>query len=357
MQLFTPTRLGALALDNRVVMAPLTRRRSSSDGVPGDIVVEYYRQRATLGLIVSEGTFTSPVSRGYSGQPGIVTPAQIEGWRRVTDAVHDEGGLIVMQLMHSGRVTHTDITGGETPVAPSAIAIAGDVRTPTGAKPYETPRAIDTDEIPDIVQEHVQAARNAVEAGFDGVELHSANGYLLHQFLSPRSNVRTDSYGGSPENRARFGIEVAHAVAAEIGADRVGIRLSPAHNIQDVIETDVDETRATYDALVDGIAPLGLAYLSVLHADPAGSLVQDLRNRFGGPLMANTGFSSPTTREDALALIEQGTADVVAVGRQAIANPDLLARWKGDHPVNDADPSTFYTPGAAGYTDYPVLAR
>lgn len=356
MQLFTPTKLGALALDNRVIMAPLTRRRSTDDGVPTDLVVEYYRQRATLGLIVSEGTYTSPVSRAYPGQPGIVTPAQIEGWRLVTDAVHAEGGLIVMQLMHGGRVTHTDITRGETPVAPSAVAIAGDVYTQTGKKPYETPRAIDTDEIPDIVQEHVQAARNAVEAGFDGVELHSANGYLLHEFLSPVSNVRNDSYGGSPENRARLGIEIAYAVAAEIGADLVGIRISPAHNIQDVIETDADETRATYDALVDGIAPLGLAYLSVLHADPAGELVQDLRARFGGPLMANTGFSSPTSRDDALALVEQGTADVVAVGRQVIANPDLLARWEGDHPVNEADPSTFYTAGAAGYTDYPVLA-
>ncbi len=355
MQLFTPTKLGALALENRVVMAPLTRRRSSEDGVPGDLVVEYYRQRAGLGLIVSEGTFTSPVSRAYTGQPGIATPAQIAGWQRVTDAVHQEGGLIVMQLMHGGRVTHTDITWGETPVAPSAVAINGDVYTQTGKKPYETPRAIDTDEIPDIVQEHVQAARNAIEAGFDGVELHSANGYLLHEFLSPLSNVRTDNYGGSPENRARFGIEVAYAVAAEIGADRVGIRLSPAHNIQDVIETDADETRATYDALVDGIAPLGLAYMSVLHADPAGALVQDLRARFGGPLMANTGFSTLTTRDDAANLVEQGAADVVAVGRAVIANPDLVIRWQGDHPLNDADPSTFYTDGAAGYTDYPAL--
>ena len=356
MQLFTPVNLGALALSNRVVMAPLTRLRAGADGVPGDIIVEHYRQRATLGMIVTEGTWTTPVSQAYTGQPGIYTAEQIAGWRRVTDAVHAEGGLIVMQLMHGGRVTHPDVNGGRIPVAPSAIAIAGDTRTPLGKAPFPVPHALSTDEASAIASELAQSAQNAIEAGFDGVEVHSANGYLLHEFLSPVSNVRTDSYGGSPAARARLGIEAVTAVAEAIGAERVGIRISPAHGIQDVIESDADETRATYEALIDGIAPLGLAYLSVLHSDPAGELVQHLRGRFGGPLMVNSGFGVITTRAEALDVVQNGTADVVAVGRQAIANPDLLRRWKNDTELNEPNPNTFYAEGALGYTDYPALA-
>ena len=355
-QLYSPTTLGALALSNRVVMAPLTRMRAGAEGVPNDLLVEHYRQRASLGLIVTEGTFTSPVSRAYPGQPGIVTDKQIAGWRRVTDAVHSEGGTIVMQLMHGGRVSHPDITGGLLPVAPSAIAIEGDAHTPLGKKPFPVPHAVTTDEASAVADELVTAAKNAIEAGFDGVEVHSANGYLLHEFLSPVSNVRSDVYGGSPENRARLGIETVTAVAEAIGAGRVGIRISPSHNIQDVLETDATETRATYEALVDGIAPLGLAYLSVLHKEPAGEFVQDLRTRFGGPLMVNSGFGQLTTRDEALDFVENGVADVVAVGRQAIANPDLVQRWKGGHPLNEPNPQTFYGAGAEGYTDYPALA-
>jgi N-ethylmaleimide reductase len=355
-QLFTPVQLGALALSNRLVMAPLTRMRADANGVPNDLLVEHYRQRATTGLIVTEGTWTSPVNQAYPGQPGIFTPEQIAGWRRVTDAVHAEGGLIVMQLMHGGRVTHPEITGGLTPVAPSAIAIDGETHTPLGKRRFPEPRALETDEVPRITAEIVQAARNAIEAGFDGVEVHSANGYLLHEFLSPVSNVRTDPYGGSPANRARFGIETVTAVAEAVGADRVGIRISPAHNIQDVFETDEAETKATYDALIDGIAPLGLAYLSVLHGDPAGELVQDLRARFGGPLMVNSGFGIITNRAEAIEVIASGTADVVAVGRQVIANPDLVARWRDDRELNEPNPNTFYGPGAGGYIDYPALA-
>ncbi|QNE47879.1 alkene reductase [Glaciihabitans sp. INWT7] len=356
MQLFAPVNLGALALSNRVVMAPLTRLRAGDAGVPNDLLVEHYRQRATLGLIVTEGTFPSPVSRAYPGQPGIVTPEQIAGWRRVTEAVHAEGGIIVMQLMHGGRVTHPEIINGLTPVAPSAIAIDGETHTPLGKKRYPEPRALETDELPGVTAEIVQAARNAIEAGFDGVEVHSANGYLLHEFLSPVSNVRTDGYGGSPANRARFGIETVTAVAEAVGADRVGIRISPSHNIQDVFETDEAETKATYDALIDGIAPLGLAYLSVLHSDPAGELVQDLRSRFGGPLMVNSGFGQLTTRDEAMEFVEANHADVVAVGRQAIANPDLVARWRDDRELNEPNPSTFYGATGEGYTDYPALA-
>ena len=356
MQLFTPVTLGALALSNRLVMAPLTRMRADANGVPNDLLVEHYRQRATTGLIVTEGTWTSPVSKAYPGQPGIFTPDQIAGWHRVTDAVHAEGGLIVMQLMHGGRVTHPEITGGLTPVAPSAIAIDGETHTPLGKRRFSEPHAIEEAELPGVTAEIVQAARNAIEAGFDGVEVHSANGYLLHEFLSPASNVRTDAYGGSPANRARFGIETVTAVAEAVGADRVGIRISPSHNIQDVFETDDAETKATYDALIDGIAPLGLAYLSVLHRDPAGELVQDLRARFGGPLMVNSGFGVITDRDEAIDAIANGTADVVAVGRQVIANPDLVARWRDDRELNEPNPNTFYSSSAEGYTDYPALA-
>jgi N-ethylmaleimide reductase len=356
MQLFSSTSLGALALANRVVMAPLTRMRAGAEGIPNDLLVEHYRQRATLGLIITEGTFTSPVSRAYPGQPGIVTAEQIAGWRRVTDAVHAEGGLIVMQLMHGGRVTHSEITGGLTPVAPSAIAIEGDTHTPLGKRPFPVPHALTEAEVAAVADELAQAARNAIEAGFDGVEVHSANGYLLHEFLSPVSNVRTDGYGGSPAKRARLGIEAATPVAEAIGADRVGIRISPSHNIQGVLETDAEETRATYDALIAGIAPLGLAYLSVLHHDPAGEFVQHLRAGFGGPLMANSGFGQLTTHDEAADFVRNGSADVVAVGRQAIANPDLVRRWRDGHPLNEPNPSTFYGPGAEGYIDYPALA-
>jgi 2,4-dienoyl-CoA reductase-like NADH-dependent reductase (Old Yellow Enzyme family) len=356
LQLFTPVSLGALALPNRMIMAPLTRMRAGVAGEPNDMMVEYYRQRATAGLIVTEGVFPSQVSRSNPGQPGIITETQVAGWRRITDAVHAEGGTIVMQLMHGGRVSHEETNGGETPVAPSAIAIDGETYTPAGKRPYPVPRALDESELPGIVAEHVAAARRAVAAGFDGVEIHSANGYLLHEFLSPVSNVRTDGYGGSPERRARLGVEVASAIAGAIGADRVGIRISPAHDIQGVLEEDTDVTRATYEALLSGIAPLGLAYLSVLHAEPAGELVQHLRGVFGGPLVVNTGFGGVTERSEVVDLVEAGTADAVAIGRPLIANPDLVRRWREERGENPVDPSTFYTPTAQGYTDYPALA-
>lgn len=354
--LFSPLTLGELELPNRLVMAPLTRVRSGEAGIPGPLVVEHYRQRASLGLIVSEGTYPSPAGRAYSGQPGIVTDEQIAGWKKVTDAVHAEGGRIFAQIMHGGRVSHEAITGGHEIVAPSAVAIEGDVRTPLGKLPYPVPHALTTDELPLIIQEFVTASLNAVEAGFDGVELHSANGYLLHEFLAPNTNVRTDSYGGSPENRARFVIETANAVVAALGANRVGIRLSPEHNVQGTSEVDAADIRATYEVLVDSIAPLNLAYLSVLHQDPAGELVQDLRARFGGTFLVNSGFGVITSREEAVSLVEDGHADAVVVGRPAIANPDLARRWKEGLPLNEPDPSTFYADGAEGYTDYPAYS-
>ena len=355
MDLFSPVQLGDLELANRIAMAPLTRMRSGADGVPGDIVVEHYAQRASAGLIVTEGTYPSHESRGYPGQPGIVTDEQAAGWARVADAVHAAGGTVVMQLMNAGRVSHTDITGTDRIVAPSAIAIDGEVHTADGKKPYPVPHALTTEEAVAVKAEFVAAARRAVDAGLDGVEVHGANGYLLHEFLAADTNLRTDVYGGSPEARARFVVEVVTEVAAEIGAGRVGLRISPSHGVQGVVEPDAADVHETYGVLVDALAPLGLAYLSVLHAEPAGELVQDLRTRFGGPLMANTGFASPTAREEAIGFVESGQAEVVAVGRALIANPDLVRRWVGGHEENEPDSSTFYGGGAEGYTDYPAL--
>ncbi len=353
--LFSPVTLGDLVLTNRVAMAPLTRMRSGALGIPGDLVAEHYAQRASLGLIVTEGTYPVHESQAFVGQPGIVTDEQVAGWRRVADAVHARGGRVVMQVMHGGRVTHPEINGGRRVEAPSAIAIEGEARTATGKVPYPVPHALTTDEVRERVQTFVDAARRAVEAGLDGVELHGANGYLLHEFLSPASNRRDDEYGGSPENRARFVVEVATAVADAVGAGRVGLRISPEHGIQGALETDRDDVLATYGYLMDRLRPLGLAYLSVLHREPAGELVQELRRRFDGPLMANSGFGSITTRDEAVALIDRAHADVVAVGRAVIANPDLVERWAGRHPENEPQPHLFYAAGAEGYTDYPTL--
>ncbi|MEC5148691.1 alkene reductase [Cryobacterium sp. GrIS_2_6] len=356
MTLFSPLTLGDLHLPNRLVMAPLTRTRAGLDGIPGPMVIEHYRQRASLGLIVSEGVYPSHAGQGYTGQPGLVTAEQVDGWRSVASAVHEAGGLIVAQVMHAGRVSHDLVNGGFDVVAPSAIAIEGETHTPEGKKPYPVPHALTEAELPGIVAEFVRASQNAIAAGLDGVEIHSANGYLLHEFLSPASNQRTDAHGGSPANRARFVIEVATAVAAAIGGGRVGIRISPEHNIQDVLETDAAETLATYTALVDGLAPLGLAYLSVLHKDPTGDLIQGLRAPFGGPLLINTGFGTVTTRAEAIAILADDVADAVVVGRAVIANPDLVHRWRDDLPLNALDPQTLYGSTAAGYTDYPALA-
>ncbi|MET3803767.1 2,4-dienoyl-CoA reductase-like NADH-dependent reductase (Old Yellow Enzyme family) [Nakamurella sp. UYEF19] len=356
MDLFSPVTLGSLNLRNRIAMAPLTRMRSGADGVPGELVAEHYAQRAGLGLLVTEGTYPSTESRGYPGQPGIVTAEQAAGWAKVADAVHDRGGVLVMQVMNAGRVSHPEVTGTDRIVAPSAIAIDGEVHTPTGSARYPVPHALTTAELATVKQEFVDAARRAVDAGLDGVEVHAANGYLLHEFLSPASNQRTDGYGGSPAERARFVVEVTSAVAAEVGAGRVGIRISPSHNIQDVAETDAADVSATYGALVEGLAPLGLAYLSVLHREPESDLVRNIATGFGGSVMANTGFSAMTTRQEAHHLVDQGLADVVAVGRPVIANPDLVERWADDLPENEPNASTFYGGGAEGYTDYPRLA-
>lgn len=357
MTLFSPTTVGSFTLQNRLALAPMTRLRADENGVPGDLVAEYYAQRAGIGLLVTEGVFPSAESKAYPGQPGIATAAQAEGWARVASAVHTAGGTVFMQLMHGGRVSHPGITGTPRIVAPSAIAIEGQTRLADGSKvDFPVPHALGTAELETVRDEFVAAARRAVDAGIDGVELHAANGYLLHEFLSPASNRREDGYGGSPEARARFVIEVARAVVAEVGAERVGIRISPAHNIQDVWERDAVETRATYLALVEGLAPLSLAYLSILHEDPADGLPQELRRVFGGTFIANTGFGRVTTRDEAIRTVAEGVADLVAVGRPAIANPDLADRWEQGAAENTVDQATVYGPDARGYTDYPTLA-
>ena len=348
--LFAPYRLGDLELANRFVMAPLTRNRAGEGEAPTALAAEYYAQRATAGLIVSEGTQPSAVGQGYPHTPGLHTDEQVAGWRLVADAVHAAGGRIVVQLMHSGRIGHPSITGLQS-VAPSAVTPAGQVFTDEGMKDYQEPRALETDELPGVVAEFVDAARRAVDAGLDGVELHAANGYLLHQFLADGTNRRTDGYGGSPQARARFVVEVATAVSAAIGAGRVGIRISPGHEAGDMHESEIAET---YGALLDGIAPLGLLYLHVLEG-PGTSYTAQLRDRFPGPVVFNNGFGTDSTLERAQELVDSGAADLVAFGRAFIANPDLVERLRTGAPLNEPDSATFYGGGEKGYTDYPTL--
>jgi 2,4-dienoyl-CoA reductase-like NADH-dependent reductase (Old Yellow Enzyme family) len=336
-------------------MAPLTRNRAGEGMAPTELNADYYGQRAGAGLIISEGTQPSAVGQGYLNTPGIHSTEQVSGWRRVANAVHAEGGHIVMQLMHAGRIAHPANKEGLETVAPSAVVADGQMVTARGPVDHPAPRELASEEIAEVVREFVLAARNAVEAGIDGVEVHSANGYLLHQFLAPNTNTRTDGYGGSPEARARMTVEVTRAIADEIGADRVGVRISPGHAFNSILEEDEVETRETYEAVVDGIADLGLAYLSIL-ADPKSKLVAYLRDRFGGPVMVNSGFNAVTTLADVEEILDAGLADLVAVGRPFLANPDLAERWRTGADLNEPNPSTFYGGGAEGYTDYPALA-
>lgn len=346
--LFAPYRLGPLELDNRLVMAPLTRNRAGAGEAPTELAAEYYAQRATAGLIITEGTQPSAVGQGYPHTPGLHTDEQVAGWRLVADAVHARGGKIVAQLMHAGRISHRAVTGLQ-PVAPSAVAAAGEVYTEQGMKTFEAPRALDAAELPGVIADYVDAARRAVDAGLDGVELHAANGYLLQQFLANNTNTRTDAYGGSPANRARFVIEVAAAVAQAIGPDRVGIRISPAGTFNDIAET---ETEATYTALLDGLNPLGLLYLHVLEGTETDFHV-GLRKQWDGAFIFNTGFAGPSDLLTAQRAVDSGQTDLFCIGRDFLANPDLVERLQTGVALNEADPSTFYSGGAKGYTDYP----
>lgn len=352
--LFDPLTAGDLHLRNRVVMAPLTRSRAEEDGVPTDMHVDYYTQRASVGLVITEGTFPAFTNRAFVGQPGIVTDEQQAGWARVADSVHEQGGTIVMQIMHAGHVTHPGLTRGAQPEAPGATRPHdGQIRTYDGKQDAVVAHALNAEDLQRVKREFVTASRRAVDAGMDGVELHGANGYLLHEFLSPGTNQRDDEYGGSPDARAKFVAEIIQAVAAEIGPGRTALRISPEHNIQGVPETDRDDVIATYDALMDQVKHLGLAYLSVLHADVEGEFVAHLRDRFNGTFLLNSGFGTNTTLQEAEHLVEDGVADAVVVGRPVIANPDLVERWRNGLEENQPNPATFYTPGPRGYTDYP----
>jgi NADPH2 dehydrogenase/N-ethylmaleimide reductase len=347
-RLFEPVVLGDLQLRNRIVMAPMTRNRAHPDGVPGDLMVEYYGQRAAAGLIVTEGTAPCIGGLAYCREPIIETPAQIAGWKRVTEAVHARGGLIVLQVMHGGRVgsRHIKPPGVET-VAPSAIRAAGEVFTDSaGMQPFDEPRALTIDEVKAVVEEHRRAACSAREAGFDGVELHGTSGYLPMQFLSSGTNRRTDGYGGSAAHRARFAFECLRAMATGIGPGRVGLRLNPGNTFNDTADED---SAATHAELMRQAATLSLAYLHVMRAPVLAIDAFALaRQNFGPRLILNDGFG-PDNAEQALAA---GAGMAISFARHFIGNPDLVRRLHDGLPLAKFDRRTLYTPGAAGYTDY-----
>ncbi len=349
--LFSPIKFGDLELANRIVMAPLTRNRAAEGNVPQDMNVDYYRQRASAGLIISEGSQISPQGLGYPGTPGIHSEAQVKGWLTVTDAVHKAGGLIFCQLWHVGRISHTSLQiNGELPVAPSALKPNGQIFTYTGLQDFETPRALTSEEIPSIIADYVAAAQNAKRAGFDGVEIHSANGYLLDQFIRDCTNQRKDRYGGGIDNRMRLLVEVTEAVVAVWGKHLVGIRLSPENSFNDMKDSNPQQT---FNAIAKRLSDFPLAYLHILEGDMmTGERLLDyveLRKHFNGYYMANNGYGL----ESAKAAIEEGRADMVAFGKWFIANPDLPYRFANNLPLNTPDSATYYGGGERGYTDYP----
>jgi N-ethylmaleimide reductase len=355
--LFEPCELGSLTLSNRVVMAPLTRNRAGAGFVPSEFAATYYSQRASAGLLIAEATQISQQGQGYQDTPGIYTQAQIEGWRKVTEAVHAKGGRIFLQLWHVGRVSHVDLQEhGAAPVAPSALRAATKVFVNNGFVDASEPRSLEISEMPGVVNDFRQAAANAIVAGFDGVEIHGANGYLLDQFLKDGANVRTDAYGGSVENRARLLLEVTKAVVSEIGAERTGIRLSPVSPANGVTSTD---PQAQFDYLVDQLDALDLVYLHVVEGATAGPRdvapfdFGALRQRFKNTYIANNGYDLELANERLLA----GKADLFAFGRPFISNPDLVERLKTGAPLAALDPATLYGGGAQGYIDYPTFAE
>jgi 2,4-dienoyl-CoA reductase-like NADH-dependent reductase (Old Yellow Enzyme family) len=347
--LLTPLRAGAFHFSNRVVMAPLTRCRASAGRVPNALMAEYYRQRASAGLILSEATSVDPMGVGYPDTPGIWNQEQVEGWKLVTRAVHDEGGTILLQLWHVGRISDPIYLNGELPVAPSAIAPEGHVSLVRPLKPFVTPRALALEELPGIIEAYRRGAENAQAAGFDGVELHGANGYLLDQFLQSKSNVRADEYGGPVENRARLMLEAVDAAISVWGADRVGLHLAPkgdGHGMGD------ENPVATFGYVAREMGKRGLAFLCARDAFNGAEFACGLKKAFGGVYIANEGF----TQETAEAAVREGRADAVAFGKLFIANPDLPRRFELGAPLNAPRPETFYAQGPVGYTDYPALA-
>ncbi len=348
--LFSAGRIDGFATPNRIVMAPMTRSRASNE-VPSELAIEYYSQRATAGLIISEGTAPSAMGIGYARTPGIYTAEQIAAWKKITDGVHAKGGRIFLQIMHVGRIAHSaNRSIPDAPVAPSAIRAAGKMWTDTQMmQDNDLPRALETAEIPGVIAEYAQATRNALEAGFDGVELHAASGYLPMQFLSTGSNHRTDQYGGSVENRIRFVVETLQAMSAAAGgASKVGIKLSPGMAFNDIQD---DNPVETYTELVKAISPLGLAYLHVMRSAEPANILGLLRPLFNGPFIAGGGFDLASGNE----ILREGGAEFVAYGRFYISNPDLVARFENGAALAEADASTFYMPGPAGYIDYPAL--
>lgn len=351
--LFTPFQLGKLTLRNRIVMAPLTRSRALASDVPTPLAAEYYAQRAGAGLIIAEATQISPQGKGYAFTPGIYNQEQVQAWKKITAAVHEQGGHIFLQLWHVGRVSHPSLQPGNAlPVAPSAIGIEGNAFTETGLQPFVTPRALETAELPGIVQDYKRAAELAIEAGFDGVEVHAANGYLLQQFLSDGSNLRQDAYGGSIENRSRLLLEVMDAVTAAIGAQRVGIRLSPLSPFNGVKDS---HPQNTYLYVVQQLNRYKLAYLHVVEGATGGPReveggfdLQILRRAFDGVYMANNGYDKTLAQGK----LDHSEADLIAFGRPFIANPDLVTRLQHDLPLAQFDPARLYGGGAEGYTDY-----
>jgi N-ethylmaleimide reductase len=352
LDLFSPAKLGAISLKNRIVMAPLTRNRAGDGGVPHDLNVTYYAQRATAGLIITEATPISDMAHGYPALPGIYTDAQVEGWKKVVDAVHAKGGKIISQIWHVGRISHPSLLNGALPVAPSALKPAGQTFTYTGLQDYVTPRALDASELPTIIQDYVHATKCALAAGFDGIEIHSANGYLLDQFLRDGSNMRTDNYGGNFENRARLLMEVTKAVVAVAGADKVGVRLSPANPFNDMHDSN---PQALFNYVADSLNQFNLAFLHVVEGGMGGEVKSfdfiALRKHFKNAYMANLGYDKARGN----AAIASGHADVIAYGVPFIANPDLVERYRTDALLNEADGNTFYGGTEKGYTDYPFL--
>ena len=355
--LLTPVKLGRYELTNRVVMAPMTRSRAyNRERAPTELNVEYYAQRTGAGLIVTEGSQISPQGVGYVHTPGIHSAAQIKGWKKVTQAVHARGGLIFSQLWHVGFVSHPDFHDGALPVSASAVNPHSKSFTPQGLKDTVTPRALETAEVKAVVQDYVQAAKNAIEAGFDGVEIHGANGYLIEQFLRDSTNKRTDEYGGNVPNRARFLFEIIDGIVDAIGADRVGVRLSPTNTWNVPADSD---TRALYDFVIGALSSYELAYLHLREAQGDLSAIPNMvqnvsahyRTVYRGTLITNTGYD----RETGNAVIARGDADLVAYGVPFIANPDLVERFRDNAPLAQADQNTFYQGGARGYTDYPPL--
>jgi N-ethylmaleimide reductase len=351
---FEPLRIGKIELDNRLIMAPMTRGRADDAGVQPAYVAEYYRQRASAGLIITEATNISPMAKGYTRTPGIYTAEQVESWRSVTKAVHARGGKIFLQIFHTGRIALPDyLPGGAQPVAPSAVKAKGQSYTDDGMKDFVTPRELTIDEIRRTVEDFAAAARNAIDAGFDGVELHAANGYLAHQFLGTNTNLRTDQYGGSHENRARFLFEVLDAMSAAIGAEKVGVKLSPSVQFNDIQDADAEEF---YPFIIQELNKRNLAYLHIGFEETPASKIDwhgKLRPLYRGVYLANGGF----TKEAGEKLLSGGGADAIVYGKLFLANPDLPERFKRDAPLNKPDQSTFYARGERGYTDYPTFER